>query len=368
MRTSTRSGPQAVAATAAAALLALTLAACGTDGDGDGDSDASAASATSCESSVPPLEDAEPAAATEEATGETRRFEADNGTVEIPTDPQRIVATGYAVPVLLEADADLVGISTWSRGTDLMTEGDLATYEDLKKVAGDTADSTNYEAIVGARPDLIVLGVPLPVLGDVDMERLEEIAPVVVLGPSRPDDWKGLSRRQADAAGELDYYEEAKASYDAKAAELEEKYADVLEDECFGHVGGYGDVSAGNFHREYAGSWGTNIAGDIGVTYYGGPAEPGEGSALMSDYPSIEELPESLADATAITYTVADDGEPLEPVAYVLDHELWQTLPAVQDGMTIALPFTEAATYPSAERTLDEIDRALAEAFADELG
>lgn len=248
-----------------------------------------------------------------------------------------------------------------------MTEDDLATYQDLKKVAGETADSTNYEAIVATEPDLIVLGVPLPVLTDVDVEKLEQIAPVVVLGPSRPDGWKDLSRLQTDAAGEQDYYEKVKASYETKAANLKKKYADVLDDYCFGHVGGYGDVSAGNFHREYAGSWGTNIAGDIGARYYGAPEDPGKGSDAVSEYPSIEELPENLADATAITYTVGDDGEPLDAVQYVLDHELWQTLPAVQEDKAIPLRYTEAATYPSAERALDAIDEAFAEAFADEL-
>lgn len=355
---------RAVAALSAAALLGATFAACGNEDDGKTDGDK--ATAGTCEVGTPALPEAKPAAAFD-ASAKTRQFEADNGTVEIPTDPQRIVATGYAVPVLLEADADVVGISEWGRGTALMTEDDLADYQALKKVAGETAASTDYEAIANLKPDLIMLGVPLPVLGDVDLKRLESIAPVVVLGPDRPDGWKNLSQRQADAAGVVDYYEAAKASYDAKAAELTEKYAEVLDGHCFGHVGAYGDVSAGNFNREYAGAWGTNIATDVGATYYGGPAEPGKGSAAFSEYPSIEELPQSLADADVITYTVDDEGKPSESVQYVLDHDLWKTLPAVRDGAVIPLRYTEAATYPSAERALDEIDRAFAEAFADEL-
>lgn len=361
MRTISPSARRATIAPAAALLLSLSLTACGGESGG-----AASAAGDTCESTVPAAETLK-AGTQGEPAGETRQFVADNGTVEIPTDPQRIVATGYAVPVMLEADADLVGISTWSRGTDLMADEDLQQYEQLKKVMGDTADTMNYEAVANVKPDLIILGVPIPVLGDIKMDRLEDIAPVVVLGPTRPDSWKELSRAQADAAGELDYYDAAKATYDAKVEELRTKYADVLDDYCFGHVGAYGDITAGNFQREFAGSWGTNHAGDIGAVYYGGPAKPGEGSDAVSEYPSIEELPQSLEKATVITYTVDDSGQPAEQVKYVLDHELWNTLPAVKEGMTIPIRHTEAATYPTAMRTLEELDTAFAEAFADEL-
>jgi len=299
----------------------------------------------------------------------TRTFEADNGEVEIPAEPERVVATGYAVPVLLEVDAPLVGISEWGRGTALMTDEDLATYEETDKVMGETADSINYDAVAEVEPDLIILGVPLPVLGDVNMDRLESIAPVVVLGPGRPDDWKDLGARQSDAAGRADAYEETQEAYDERAAELSEKYADVLDGLQFGHVGSYGDITAGQFHREFAGSWGTNIATDVGVEYYGEVKDPSDGgSAEVSEYPSIEELPDSLGDADVITYSLQTDGTPAESVQYVLDSPLWKNLPAVKDGRAIGIQYTEAATYTSALQTLDAIDAAFEEAFAEELG
>lgn len=314
------------------ATLALTLTACGEDG-----TEANADEGTA-----------------------TRIFAADNGEIEIPTDPERIVATGYAVPALVEAEADLVGISTWERGLAMMTEEDRARYDEIDKIAGETAAETNYEAVAEAEPDLIVIGVPLPVLGDVDMDRLESIAPVVVLGPSLPDSWKELTQRQLDAAGELARWESDKVAYEAKAAELAEKYAGVLGDLRFGHVGAYGDVSAGNFHREFAGSWGTNIATDIGVQYYGEVKKKGGGSEDVSEYPSIEELPESLGEADAITYTLDPDGSSSAEIQYVLDSKLWANLPAVEQGRAIGLRYTEAATYRSALLTLDAIDSALA--------
>lgn len=299
-------------------------------------------------------------AASDDDAAATRTFAADNGEVEIPKDPERVVATGYAVPVLIEAGARLVGISTWERGLPLMDAEQKATYDEITKVAGETAAETNYEAVAKVDPDLIVIGVPTPVLSDIDLDRLESIAPVVAIGPSVPDGWREESRQQADAAGALDGYEEAKAVYEEKAAELEEKYAAALDGMQFGHVGAYGDVTEGTFHREFAGSWGTNIASDIGVTYYGEVKEKGGGSADVTEYPSIEELPESLGEADAITYTLQPDGTPAPEVEYVLDSPLWKNLPAVKAGNVFGLRYTEAATYGSALRTLDAIDEALA--------
>ncbi len=292
--------------------------------------------------------------------GATRVFAADNGDVATPVDPQRIVATGYAVPALIEADAALVGISSWDRGVPMMTKVDRATYEGLDNVGGERADLLNYEAVALAQPDLIIVGVPIPGLVDVDMARLELIAPVVVLGPTVPSAWRELTRRQADAAGRLGAFEQAKAAYDERATELREKYGAALRGAEFAHLGAYGDVSAGTFQREFGDSWGTNIAQDIGVEYYGEVKEKGGGARDVAETPSMEMIVESFAAADAITYSLAVDGSVPASVQAVLDSPLWQQLPAVQAGKVIPLRYTEAATYASALLTLDSIDDALA--------
>ncbi|SCL54424.1 ABC transporter substrate-binding protein [Micromonospora peucetia] len=299
-------------------------------------------------------------AATSGGGSDTRVFAADNGEISIPVDPKRVVATGYAVPVLIEADAALVGISTWKRGLAMMTEQDRATYDRLSKVAGEAAAETNYEAIAAAKPDLIVIGVPKPVLGDIDMKRLESIAPVVAIGPTVPDAWRELSRRQSDAAGRTEHFQAAKDAYEKKAGELKARYGTALASLKFGHVGSYGDISKGTFQREFAKAWGTNIAQDAGVTYYGEVKEKGGGGRDVSEYPALEELPESLGEADAITYTVQPDGTPAEAVKQVLDSALWKNLPAVKAGRVFPLRYTEAATYESALKTLDSIDKAFA--------
>ncbi|MFD6431767.1 ABC transporter substrate-binding protein [Streptomyces venezuelae] len=292
--------------------------------------------------------------------GKTRVFAADNGKITIPSDPKRVVATGYAVPALIEGGAPLVGISSWKRGESMMSKQDLATYKKTPKVAGELATETNYEAIAEAKPDLIVIGVPAPVLGDIDVKRLEGIAPVVAVGPTVPSAWRKLAHKQSDAAGALKKFDAAKATYEDKAGKLSKKYADVLPKLQLGHVGAYGETAKGTFQREFGGSWGTNIAEDVGAKYYGKVKEPGPGSKAVSEYPSIEELPEALGKADAITYSVNPDGSVPKPVKYVMDSKLWKNLPAVKAGKTFPIRYTEAATYGQAMQTLDAIDKSFA--------
>ncbi|MFE3171204.1 ABC transporter substrate-binding protein [Amycolatopsis sp. NPDC059090] len=290
----------------------------------------------------------------------TRAFAADNGEIKIPVKPKRVIATGYAVPALLEAKAPLVGISTWKRGLPMMTTEDRKKYDELPKVAGEQAAETNYEAIAQADPDLIVIGVPKPVLADIDVKRLQEIAPVVAIGPSVPSAWRELSRKQSDAAGALAGFDAARQEYEAKAKQLADKYKAVLPQLKLGHVGAYGEVAKGNFQREFKDSWGTNIAQDLGANYYGQVKVKGGGSKDVSEYPSIEELPTAFAQADAITYSVKPDGSVPPAVKYVLDSPLWKELPAVKAGKTFAFRYTEAATYRAAMKTLDAVDQAFA--------
>lgn len=290
---------------------------------------------------------------------QTRTFTGDNGDVTIPAKPQRIVATGYAVPVLLESDAPMVGISEWSRGVAMMSDEVRAKYEKTTKIGGNLASETNYEAIAKAKPDLIILSVPKPVLGDIDMNRLKSVAPVVVIPPTKPDAWKELSAKQLDAAGQQDSLKKSKEAYEKKTGELKNKYATALAGKKFGHLGGYGRVDKGSFHREFAKSWGTNIAGDIGVNYYGEVKENKGGGLSTSEYPAVEEMTASFSEADYITYTLQPDGVAAPPVKNALDHPLWAKLPAVEAKRAIGVKYTEAATYQSALRTLDELDKVL---------
>ena len=84
-----------------------------------------------------------------------------NGSIEIPSDPQRIVACGYAVLPLIQAGANLAAVCEWTRELGNMDDKTKAAYEALPKVAPDgNVSQLNYEGIVAAEPDLIIMGVP----------------------------------------------------------------------------------------------------------------------------------------------------------------------------------------------------------------
>lgn len=328
-----------VRALAGAGVVIMATAACGSGSDGSGAGGSSGSSASG---------------------GGTRSFTDDSGSVTIPAKPQRIVATGYAVPALVEADAPLVGISSWSRGEALMSSDVKARYDKTPRVAGDTAKETNYEAIAKAKPDVIIIGVPQPVLKDIDLKRLKSIAPVVTLGPTLPDAWKTLTARQLDAAGLSGHLASSKAAYDKRAGELKAKYAPVLNTMKFAHIGAYGDPGQGNFQREFSRSWGTNIAEDIGVKYPGTVKVKGGGSKDVSEYQSIEQLPAAVAGTDAISYSVEPDGKPSPAISYVQNSPLWKGLSQVKAGKTFAFRYSQAATYPEAMKTLDALDSTLA--------
>ncbi|MBM4509549.1 hypothetical protein GS421_10105 [Rhodococcus hoagii] len=80
----------------AAALLSAGLVACGSDDDKGSDAETTAAATT-------------------------RTFQAQNGAIEIPGDPQSIVACGYAVLPLIQSGANLSGICEWGRETTTWT-------------------------------------------------------------------------------------------------------------------------------------------------------------------------------------------------------------------------------------------------------
>ncbi len=167
MRVLERSRARSAAVLGAAALLTVGLVGCSSDGDSD-NADGGADTA---------------------ASSETRTFEAQNGSIEIPADPQRIVACGYAVLPLIQADANLAAVCEWTRETENMDEETLAAYEELPKVAPDmSVADLNYEAITMAEPDLIIMGVPAMVQEQLDMATLESLAPVVFLGPTIPSE------------------------------------------------------------------------------------------------------------------------------------------------------------------------------------
>ncbi len=288
----------------------------------------------------------------------TRTFEAQNGAVEIPADPQRIVACGYATLPLIQAGADLAAVCEWTREIENMDEETLAAYEALPKVAPDgSVAALDYEAVTAARPDLIILGVPARAREELDMAKLEALAPVVFLGPTDPGQWRELGEQYADAAGVADAYGEFKQDYEARAAEISQAYAGPLGDLKFAGLCSACGIEPGEFFREYASSYTTNLFDDLGLEFPGEPADPED---VHGEYLSLEQMPANLAEADVIVYGVDADGSVPPELQAVFDSPLWQNLPAVRAGNLVPVRHANAATYETALLALESIDTGLA--------
>lgn len=109
-------------------------------------------------------------------SSETVTYESENGPVEIPKNPKKIVALSYA-PNIHSLGVEMVGVDKWSKENPLFSD-------DLKDVA--TVSEEDVESVLALEPDLIIAGTHMK-----NLEELEKIAPTVAFT------W-----------GELDYLEQ----------------------------------------------------------------------------------------------------------------------------------------------------------------
>ncbi|GGX54949.1 ABC transporter substrate-binding protein [Saccharospirillum salsuginis] len=150
-----------------------------------------------------------------------RTFNDHTGSVDIPADPQRIVALNdhvLAMP-LIELGAPLVGSSGRVRDDGSIY---LRGVKDLLGVDFDnspiefigTYGETDMEKIVSLSPDLIVA---FAYHDDATLERMRKIAPTVVIDTDQPV--LDVIRDIADAGGVLDEYNKRLALYQARLDE-----------------------------------------------------------------------------------------------------------------------------------------------------
>lgn len=291
------------------------------------------------------------------AGAETRTIAVGDETVEIPADPQSIVACGYAVLPLIQAGANLSGVCEWTRELDNMNAEDLATYESLPKLATDGDVSTlDYEALAKVGPDLIIMGVPARAKELVNLDQLAAIAPVVFLGPTAPAQWRTLGEQYADFANVSETYGEFRDQYEARADEIKAEHADTLGSKTFGGVCDLCGNDPGYFFREYASSYTTNLFDDLGLQFPGEPVIPEDehGETI-----SVENLATSLGAVDVIVHGVDADGNPSAELAALIASPAWQALPAVKSGNVIEVRHGNAATFETAVLALDSIDEGL---------
>ncbi|MEZ5087314.1 MAG: ABC transporter substrate-binding protein [Tessaracoccus sp.] len=199
--------------TVAAALLSATLAftACG------GTTEQAPSGAPSTASQTP----------TGDVTGaeETRTVQADNGTVEVPANPQRVAVLNLAAQYL-----DLGGEPIAVDGINETILADLspeqqAAYNAATRV-GDPGGDRDLEKLAGLEPDVIVMLEPESTWEEIG-EKLTAIAPTVFIDMSSDSDAQLLAL--AEATNTVDALNAQIEQFEEKVAEIQEKHGEVLE-------------------------------------------------------------------------------------------------------------------------------------------
>lgn len=288
------------------------------------------------------------------AAGETRSFKADNGTVEIPVDPQRIVALGSALPYL-SLGVEPVGLGPKASEADLPWLS--AEEKRANDAAADVGDPVDYEKVAGLEPDLVIVSEPEHVLeGDkYDEERLQSIAPTVYFEVENSR-WMIQTERLADAAGALETMKEGKAKYGALVAEIQNEYGDVLDSTTFSFLNSW-TGSAGEFAVEYAHSYCTAYATEAGLKVL--PEPPSEELDGPGPSQSIEGLSDVAADVDVLVYPLGADGEVNPKFKPVMATNVWKSLPQVKDGQALGVRCNTGPTYASKIGNLTSLKEAL---------
>lgn len=200
---STRKRTRLVAATALLTATALLGSAC-SSAEGSGTESGSQSSAAGSE--------------------ETRTVETENGEIEIPAEPQKVVVlnnalAGYAYHLDLPVDAT-VAESTGKEGKPGQFWEEEAAENETTFLPWSN-DGFDLEAILAAEPDLIIAGgIGFPYRHATQQyDELSDIAPTLVV-PDSLDTWQAQFEFLADSVGKPEVFDEAEKTYNDRVAEV----------------------------------------------------------------------------------------------------------------------------------------------------
>jgi len=292
-------------------LFAIVLSACGNNANNASSSEPSAsgsAPASSSPSSSP----------SGEAKSETITYQSEEGPIEIPADPKRIVGLTNA-PNLLSLGAPLVGVDEWTKKNPLFTDK-------LEGIA--TVSDENLESILKLEPDLIIAGSWMK-----NLDQIKAIAPTIVFTWGKLDylaqqiEIGKVVNKEAEAQGwKEDFSKRAKAA----------------GDEIKAKIGENATVSVFEYDTKDFYVFGNNWARGTEILYQAmglGMPEPVKKDALGPGYYtlSLEKLPDYAGDFIVLSKNKAGDNT-------FFDTQVWKNIPAVKNNRVIEID-TEASTY-----------------------
>ncbi|MGP5931570.1 ABC transporter substrate-binding protein [Corynebacterium glyciniphilum] len=270
------------------------------------------------------------------------------GEVEVPEDPQRVVAVSYDTPWQLKSlGVTPVGTQDYSDYAQGFTDEQMDFVESAEPVG--TFFDLDIEAVAAADPDVIV-GDVLEVDEDI-YAKLSEIAPTVIVEGETRGDWKAIVGDIATAVDAEDALAETKATYEQRLAEIQDTYRDVLDEYTFASIGPMADSA--NFYINYPSGILGAVYEEVGMRT-ASSVPTGEFSKGWEEY-STENIGSLLGDADVVLVPVLADGT-VDPVMQeIIDNTLFRQLKAAQDGHVVEVDGL-VTDYESATAYLDVIE------------
>lgn len=286
-------------------------------------------------------------AATQAPAQETRTVEADNGTIEVPADPQRVATLGRAGLPFIVLGGEPVAVTAQTDGDIApLTESQQAAFR-AATVVGASAGEADLEALAALAPDLILFSAPN---GDFEQmkDQLNSIAPTVFL--SFQTDWNVRLDVLAAASNKTAALDAQKDEWRQGVDAFREKYSELLADTTFAEADRWASQEGGVFVLNW--SICSEVArADLGLDL----TDLGEGGEQRS----FEQIGE-LAEYDVILYPVDHEGNVPARFVPMMETNAWNALPAVQSGRALGVYCNGDRSYQFASQYLDSLDRALA--------
>ncbi|MCM3760384.1 iron-hydroxamate ABC transporter substrate-binding protein [Alkalihalobacillus oceani] len=246
------------------------------------------------------------------ADSNMRSFETVKGSVEIPSEPQRIV-TDYYGGELLAVGGNVVGVEPTTFDNPFLTDYLTETVE--------VGYPVNAEKTLELQPDLIV------VMYDDNYEDLAKIAPTIHIPYGTATNIEETVKLFADIVGNEEHGEQFLEEFEQAAAEGRERLAGVIEEDAT--FGLYELTDKGDLwvFGENAGRAGQAVYHALGLKMQEKIKAEVEKSGTGQI--SLEVLPEYAADYMFLTtYDPEKKGEAL---AELQSSAVWNSLDAVQN-------------------------------------
>ncbi|MEU3960236.1 ABC transporter substrate-binding protein [Streptomyces buecherae] len=273
----------------------------------------------------------------------TRSVRTDNGTIEAPAHPQRVIACeNWDTLMLLDLGIVPVGIPDGIANPAALPDD---VYQKLRRVKTiGVAGTPNAQAIGALKPDLIV-----------DQFYKDKTAPLKTIAPVAYYNWSDSGAlwyeqldKVADAVNRRDALTDAKSEYRRRLKEVRNTYAARIAKTT------WAPLSGGQNGAFFLGSPLLTVMRDLGLRI-GAKIAKDEAGFVQKSY---EEL-EILDDCDVLLYPQLFDGKAPALTQQLLDNKVWKGVRAVRAGHAFPIKHYTVGSYRWANGAVDEIEKIL---------